>query len=145
MVPAGWQCARGALLIDSCRVSGTLWCYSLGRAPLAFDGGGCSASPTNLGKELTSPGLTGRVSVMPSFPFSVTTHANKEANTVKLILGDRSHGTFKSLEELLRYAARIKTGRVVLMPGAVSDKQSLRIVCDNIKMQVRKLREQGFK
>lgn len=82
---------------------------------------------------------------MPNFAFTVKTSANREANTIKLTMGDQSHGTFNSLEELLRYAARVKTGRIVLIPGLEPDGKALKIVSEDIKNQVRKLRKQGFK
>ena len=79
------------------------------------------------------------------YPFKVKTEADKETGTIKLILGDRSHGTFRDTEELLRYAARIKTGLIVLVPGVTVTQASLTLVSVDIKNQVRNLKRMGFK
>jgi hypothetical protein len=77
--------------------------------------------------------------------FRVQTSGNKENNTIKLILNGRSHGTFKSLEDLIHYAGRVRTGLIVLVPGAIFDQGSLVSISNDIKVQVNNLRKMGFK
>jgi hypothetical protein len=77
--------------------------------------------------------------------FRVKTEGDKETGAIKLTLGGRSHGTFRDTEELLRYAARIKTGLIVLIPGVTVMPASLTLVSTDIKNQVNNLKKMGFK
>lgn len=77
--------------------------------------------------------------------FRVETSGNKENNTIKLTLDGRSHGTFKSLKDLMHYAGRVRTGLIVLVPGAIPDQKILISVSNEIKVQVNNLRKMGFK
>lgn len=77
--------------------------------------------------------------------FRVETSGNKENNTIKLTLNGQSHGTFNSLKDLSHYAARVRAGLIVLVPGAIPDQKSLISVSNDIKVQVNRLRKMGFK
>lgn len=77
--------------------------------------------------------------------FQVATEGNKETNTIKLTMGGRSHGTFHSVDELLRYAARVKTGRIVLIPGVIPDARTLTVITGDIRKQANNLKKMGFK
>lgn len=79
------------------------------------------------------------------YNLGIETDGNRQTGAIKLTMGGRSHGTFRDLEELLRYAARIKTGRIVLIPGTVQPPLALKIVSDNIKNQAANLKKMGFK
>lgn len=79
------------------------------------------------------------------YSLKVVTEGNRQTGAIKLTMGGRSHGTFRDLEELLRYAARIKTGRIVLVPGTIQPPPALKIVSDNIKKQAANLKKMGFK
>lgn len=77
--------------------------------------------------------------------FRIETIGIRETGEIKLTMGGKSHGTFKNVEELLRYAARVATGRVVLAPGTMPDRLALRATSANIRKQANKLRKDGFK
>jgi hypothetical protein len=60
-------------------------------------------------------------------------------------MGGHPHGTFKSVEELLRYAARVRTGRIVLVPGGHATPAGLKMISAEIRRQAAALKEKGFK